>query len=99
MKEPAAESSREKLIRYRRHLIPLFVFPSVFFAGGTLLPQEFVAPALFPLFFGVTFYGALPYLQKKESYSYWIMAMGVWCAGIVPAFVISGLLQLFIGNN
>jgi hypothetical protein len=77
--------NREMAVKYRRHLIPLFLFPSFAFVGELLLPKELTSAILIPLFLAICIYAGLPYLTKKASYGYWMLAMGVWIAGIVPA--------------
>jgi hypothetical protein len=84
----------EMLIKYRRHLIPLFIFPTVFFCGSSFLPKELISIVLFPMFFAVTFYAAIPYFTKRASYNYWIMVMGVWICGIIPAIPVAAIVNL-----
>jgi hypothetical protein len=90
--------NREMLIKYRRHLIPLFLFPSVAFGGIGLLPNEWTVFVLFPAFFAVTIYAALPYYTKRASFSYWMLAMGVWVSGIVPAMFVAVIVALPTSN-
>jgi len=87
------------LIRNRRHLIPLFLYPSVLFVAPTFLPQGLVMPILFPLFFVVTIYGDLPYYRKQVPSSYRRIAMAVSCAGIVPALFFVALVVLLVGEK
>ena len=90
--------NREMLLKYRRHLIPLFLFPSLAFGADGLFPNGWTSFVLFPAFFAVTIYGALPYYTKKASFSYWMLAMGVWMSGIVPAIFVA-LIVAFVTKN
>jgi hypothetical protein len=80
--------NREMAVKYRRHLIPLFLFPSFAFTGELVLPKVLMSAIFIPLFLAIGIYGGLPYFTKRASFAYWMLAMAILMAGIVPAILI-----------
>ena len=87
---------RAMAVKYRRYLLPVFILPSALFVGFSWFPQPLQTLVLWPAFFLVFLNAGSPYFMKQVSYSYWILTVLVWMSGVVPAFLIVGLIRLVI---
>ena len=67
--------------------------------GGILIPEDIFDKIDKATFFIVFIVAVLPYFKKIESFSYWMLAMGIWVAGIIPALLLGGLVQIIINRN
>jgi hypothetical protein len=90
--EPERKPIREALRLYWQYLIGIAVIPSVLAINEQFF--QFPFEYFMALFFGAAFLAAWPYLSGKATYTFWIVAAGVFMAGGFAAVAITALLRL-----
>lgn len=83
---------REGLRLYWKHLVPITILPTILVVLLNSVPERWVFSVFvivgLPLFYRCGFYASFPYRKKNVTYRFWIVAVGCWLFGAVPAFIV-----------